>query len=90
MDVNREQQLAALRWTGWGLARTTGRGRVSTLICDPNCATGTREDVARRPRALDGRRRCGGRRFYRRSSMTYADPGTGRTRAPATYLRTPC
>ena len=30
-----------------------------------------------------------GRRFYTRSTMTYKEPGTGRTRAPDTYLRTP-
>ena len=34
-------------------------------------------------------RRCGGARFYTRSTMTYKEPETGRTRAPDTYLRTP-
>jgi hypothetical protein len=89
MDVNREQQLDALRWTGWGLPRATGRGDVSTLICDPNCATGTRE-ASRAVIVLSKPRRCGGRRYYTRSSMTFVEPDTGKTRAPATYLRTPC
>jgi hypothetical protein len=88
MDVNREQRLEAVRWSGWGNPSATGRGRVDTLICDPTCATGRRERssaviVLSRPR------RCGGRRFYTRSSMTYEEPGTHRTRAPDTYLRTP-
>jgi hypothetical protein len=38
---------------------------------------------------LSAPKRCGKRRFYTRSSMTYEEPGSGRTRAPATYLRTP-
>ena len=87
--VNREQQLEGLRWSGWGSPRTTGRGDVDTLICDPNCATGRRERstaviVLSRPR------RCGARRFYTRSTMTYEEPKTGRTRVPDTYLRPPC
>ena len=89
MDVNREQHLDGLRWSGWGLPQATGRGEVSTLICDPNCATGTRE-TARAVIVLSRPRRCDGRRFYTRSSMTFVEPGSGKTRAPATYLRTPC
>ena len=89
MEVNREQALEKLRWSGWGSPRTTGRGAVDTLICDPTCATGRRERstavvVLSRPR------RCGARRFYTRSTMTYEEPETGRTRAPDTYLRPPC
>ena len=34
-------------------------------------------------------KRCGERRLYTRSTMTYEDADTGKTRAPATYLRTP-
>jgi hypothetical protein len=88
MAVNSEQRLDGLRWSGWGLARTTGRGRVETLVCEPTCATGQLESstaviVLSRPR------RCANRRFYTRSSMTYDEPKTGRTRAPDTYLRTP-
>jgi hypothetical protein len=88
MDVNREQRLSGLRWSGWGAARATGRGRVETLICEPNCATG-RLETSRAVIVLSRPRRCGDRRFYTRSSMTYDEPGTGRTRAPDTYLRTP-
>jgi hypothetical protein len=88
MDVNREQTLDAVRWSGWGNPSATGRGRVDTLVCDPTCATGRRERSTA-VIVLSKPRRCGGRRFYTRSSMTYEEPGTNRTRAPDTYLRTP-
>jgi hypothetical protein len=89
MDINQEQQLDELRWSGWGGPRTTGRGAVDTLICDPNCATGRRERTTA-VIVLSRPRRCGARRFYTRSTMTYEEPTTGRTRAPDTYLRPPC
>ena len=89
MDVNQEQRLDGLRWSGWGSPRTTGRGDVDTLICDPNCATGRRERSTA-VIVLSKPRRCGARRFYTRSTMTYEEPKTGRTRAPDTYLRPPC
>jgi hypothetical protein len=88
MDVNREQTLDGLRWSGWGNASATGRGKVDTLVCDPTCATGRREQSTA-VIVLSKPRRCGGRRFYTRSSMTYEEPDTNRTRAPDTYLRTP-
>ena len=86
MDVNREQRVSGLRWSGWGGERATGSGDVRTLICDPNCAAGRLED-SRGVIVLSAPKRCGDRRFYTRSSMTYEEHG--RTRAPATYLRTP-
>ena len=89
MDVNAEQSLDELRWSGWGNPSTTGHGGVDTLVCDPNCATG-RVDRSTAVIVLSKPRRCGSRRFYTRSSMTYEEPGTGRTRAPDTYLRPPC
>ena len=89
MAVNREQRLEGLRWAGWGSPRTTGRGAVDTLVCDPNCATGTREHSTA-VIVLSKPQRCGARRFYTRSTMTYEEPDTGRTRAPDTYLRPPC
>jgi hypothetical protein len=88
MDVNREQRLSELAWDGWGAPEAIGRGEVSTLICEPNCATGRRES-SRATIVLSRPKRCGARRFYTRSSMTYQEPGTGKTRAPSTYLRTP-
>jgi len=89
MAVNSEQTVGGLRWSGWGNPSTTGRGEVTTLICDPTCATGRREDSTA-VIVLSKPRRCGAGRFYTRSTMTYKEPGTGRTRAPDTYLRTPC
>jgi hypothetical protein len=89
MAVNREQRLEGLRWAGWGSPRTTGRGDLDTLICDPNCATGRRERSTA-VIVLSKPRRCGTRSFYTRSTMTYEEPETGRTRAPDTYLRPPC
>jgi hypothetical protein len=86
--VNREQSLEGVKWSGWGAPETTGHGDVSTLVCEPNCATGTRA-TSRATIVLSRPRRCGNRRFYTRSSMTYEEPETGKTRAPATYLRTP-
>jgi len=86
MDVNREQRLSRLRWSGWGTKRATARGDVRTLICDPTCANGLLEH-SRGDLVLSGPKRCGKRRFYTRLSMTYEEDG--RTRAPATYLRTP-
>jgi hypothetical protein len=88
MGVNGEQTLEGLRWSGWGNPRTTGRGDVDTLICDPTCATG-RLEPSTAVIVLSRPRRCGGRRFYTRSTMTYKEPKTSRTRAPDTYLRTP-
>ena len=88
MDVNAEQELSGLRWSGWGSARATGRGSVRTLICDPNCLSG-RLGRSRGEVVLSEPKDCGGSRYYTRSSMTYEDPDTGKTRAPATYLRTP-
>ena len=88
MDVNREQRLSGLRWSGWGSAHATARGEVRTLICEPTCANGLLEH-SRGDLVLSAPKRCGEQRFYTRSTMTYADPDTGKTRAPATYLRTP-
>lgn len=88
MDVNGEQTLAALRWSGWGNASATGRGELETLVCDPTCATG-RLERSTAVIVLSKPKRCGGHRFYTRSTMTYKEPKTGRTRAPDTYLRTP-
>jgi hypothetical protein len=88
MDVNAEQRLSGLRWSGWGTERATGRGDVRTLICEPTCANGLLEH-SRGDLVVSAPKRCGKRRFYTRSTMTYADADTGKTRAPATYLRTP-
>jgi hypothetical protein len=88
MDVNSEQRLTGLRWSGWGSDRATGEGDVRTLVCDPNCAGG-RLGESHGEVVLSAPKRCGGQRFYTRSSMTYEDPDTRKTRAPATYLRTP-
>ena len=89
MDVNSDQRLSGLRWSGWGSARASGHGDVRTLICEPTCAQGVYED-SRAGLVLSEPKRCGGRRFYSRASVTYEDPKTKKTRAPATYLRTPC
>jgi hypothetical protein len=86
MNINREQRLTQLRWSGWGSARASGRGDVRTLICEPTCAQGTYQD-ARAEIVLSAPKRCDDARFYTRSSMTYEE--RGRIRAPATYLRTP-
>jgi len=86
MDVSAEQTLSALRWSGWGQGRATGRGRVEALVCEPTCATG-RLETWDAVIVLSAPRSCGGRRFYTRSSMTYDEKG--RTRAPDSYLRTP-
>jgi hypothetical protein len=88
MDVNGEQTLAALRWSGWGNPSATGRGQLDTLICDPTCATG-RLERSTAVIVLSKPRSCGGNHFYTRSTMTYQEPKTGHTRAPDTYLRTP-
>ena len=88
MDVNREQTLSGLRWSAWGSKFASARGDVTTLICDPTCAQGINQE-SRAKIVLSAPKRCGDRRFYTRSSMTYEDPETGETRAPATYLRTP-
>jgi hypothetical protein len=89
MDVNSEQRLSGLRWSGWGSERASGRADVRTLICDPNCAQGLYKH-SRGELVLSAPRACGSQRFYTRASMTYEDPDTGKTRAPATYLMPPC
>jgi hypothetical protein len=88
MNINREQRLSKLRWSGWGSEQATGSADVRTLICDPTCAQGLYQE-SRAEVVLSAPKRCGGQRFYTRASMTYEDPKTGKTRAPATYLRTP-
>jgi hypothetical protein len=88
MNVNREQRLSGLRWSAWGGATTSARGHVTTLICEPNCAQGTLQESTAQL-VLSAPKSCRGGRFYTRASMTYKDPETGKTRAPATYLRTP-
>jgi hypothetical protein len=45
---------------------------------------------ARAEIVLSAPKTCGRERFYTRASMTYRDPDTGKTRAPATYLMPPC
>jgi len=89
MDVNSEQRLSDLRWTGWGSEQATGRADLRTLICEPNCAQGVYQD-SRAEIVLSAPKTCSGERFYTRASMTYRDPDTGKTRAPATYLMPPC
>jgi hypothetical protein len=88
MDVNAEQRLTQVRWAGWGNDRATGRADLRTLICEPNCAQGLYQ-ASRAVIVLSTPKTCGGERFYTHSSMTYTDPDTHKTRAPATYLRTP-
>jgi len=88
LTVNGEQTLDGVQWSGWGNPSTTGRGQVETLICDPTCAQG-RLEASTAVIVLSKPRRCGGSRFYTRSTLTYKEPKTGRTRAPDTYLRTP-
>jgi hypothetical protein len=89
MSINREQTLSRLRWTGWGGASATASGDVETLVCEPSCAQGKLEH-SHATISLSAPRRCDGRRFYSKASMTYEEEKTGRTRAPAAYLRTPC
>lgn len=89
MSINREQTLSGLRWRGWGSSTATGAGEVDTLVCEPSCALGKLEH-SRATLALSAPRRCEGRRYYTKASMTYEEEGSGRTRAPAGYLRTPC
>ena len=89
MSINHEQTLSGLRWRGWGGSTATGAGEVETLVCEPSCALGKLEH-SRATLALSAPRRCGGRRYYTRASMTHEEEGSGRTRTPAGYLRTPC
>lgn len=89
LSINREQTLSGLRWRGWGGSTATGTGDVETLVCEPSCALGKLEH-SRATLALSAPRRCEGRRYYTKASMTYEEEGSGRTRAPAAYLRTPC
>ena len=88
MDVNAEQELSGLRWSGWGSARGPGCSSLRSLSCDPKCRS-KRRGRSRGEVVLSEPKDCGGSRYYTRSSMTYEDPDTHKTRAPATYLRTP-
>jgi hypothetical protein len=87
--LNKEQQLQGVEWTGWGSERATGRARVRSLDCDPNCARGRIE-------LLDGKvqlsavRVCGSRRYYSKATLETTDPSTGERGRPSTFLRTPC
>jgi hypothetical protein len=81
--LNREMQLMRLQWTGWGTPQATGRGRVRTLVCNPNCAQG-RLEFAPGTVTLSDIRLCGTRRFYAKARLETS----GKT--PATFLGTPC
>lgn len=87
--VNREQTLEGVRWSGWGGTSATGRGQVTTLVCDPTCAQG-RLDRSAATIVLSKPRRCGRRRFYTSGRMTYLDPDTHRTVAPSVFLWSAC
>ena len=89
LAVNQEQTLEDVRWTGWGSPRATGRARVRSLECDPDCARG-RIVVLDGTVALSDVRLCGSRRFYARAELETTDRKTGTRSRPATYLRTPC
>ena len=88
MSVNSEQTLDGLRWSGWGSPeRDRPRpGRDADLRAHLRPG---RLEASTAVIVLSKPRRCGGSRFYTRSTLTYKEPKTGRTRAPDTYLRTP-
>ena len=49
MDVNHEQRLEQLRWTGLGQRRARpAAARSRTLVCEPTCANGLIEHSQRR------------------------------------------
>jgi len=89
LSVNREQTLEDVRWTGWGTGRATGRARVRSLECDPNCARG-RIVLLEGTLELSEVRLCQSRRYYSQATLVTTDPSSGRRSRPATYLRTPC
>ena len=63
-----------LRWRGWGTSRAVGRGTAWTTDCKPSCAASKR--VPHRGRVvLRGAKRCKGRTWYARSTVTYRAGG---------------
>jgi hypothetical protein len=87
--LNKEQELQGVHWTGWGSERATGRARVRSLECDPNCARG-RIEMLEGTVELSDVRLCGTRRYYSKAELETTDPSTGKRSRPSTYLRTPC
>ena len=63
-----------LRWRGWGTSRAVGRGTAWTTDCKPSCAASKR--VPHRGRVvLRGAKRCKGKTWYARSTVTYRAGG---------------
>lgn len=87
LSVAKDATLSAVRWSGWGAAQATGRGRLELLDCDPNCAEGQVRSFPAEV-VLSNLRTCGSGRFYATVALTYRDGG--RTQRPAAYLQPPC
>jgi hypothetical protein len=59
----RDADLTSLSWKHWGWSRAIARGRVSVLICDPNCAAGHRVNTSVRV-VVSRRKTENGKRVY--------------------------
>jgi hypothetical protein len=69
---------SGLVWQGWGETTTIGRGTISVMVCDPNCAAGTKSRNA--PGTLTASRLqvCpDGQRRYTRLTYDYQGNTTG-------------
>lgn len=62
--VFKDLDLTMIKWTGWGAATATGRGRASSLQCDPSCAEGTRITTTARLRVFKRKIRNRKRIYY--------------------------
>jgi hypothetical protein len=89
LQLNREQEAIELEWTGWGTPHASARGKVRTLICDPNCAQGLLAQASGTVELSDIRV-CGSRRYYASAELRSPDPEVSIVKDPATFLRTPC
>jgi hypothetical protein len=60
----KDLELTSITWTRWGGPTTAGRGRASSLQCDPSCAEGKRIKTTARLRMFKRKIRNGKRIYY--------------------------
>ena len=84
LDVATDAALEDLRWDRWDARGAEGSGTLSVRDCDPNCASGGKDDYPARVR-LSAPRLCGGEAYFDRARVDLDGAP-----APASYVRAPC
>ncbi len=86
IDVAADSTLEDLRWDRWDATGAEGAGTLTVRDCDPNCASGGKDDYPARVR-LSAPRLCDGEAYFDRARV---ELDAGDTPQPASYVRAPC